>query len=426
MPVPATVPEETADVIVVGAGPAGSTAAYYLAAAGHDVLLLEKAAFPRDKICGDGLTPRAVRELTAMGVGIDGDGWVRTRGLRVHGAGGTVQMPWPSVAAFPDFGLVRARQDFDQLLAGHATAAGARLREGTRVTGPVVDAATGRVTGVLAQRDGGSRTYRAPLVVAADGASSRLAVALGLHQRADRPMGVAVRRYYTAPHRNDDHLEVWLDLEARRRGGRTFMPCGYAWVFPVGDSTFNVGLGTFHVGRKPDVDHRRMFQEWTRRLPAAWQFDEAHAVGPVRGAPLPAGFNRQPQYTRGVLLTGDAGGMINPLSGEGIDYAMASGRLCAEAVARALAQPAGDRREAVLRSYPHAVRSAYGSYFTLGRLIVQALNRPAVMRAVATGSMRVPVVRALMFKLWANLSDPHGKDALDRVITALQRVVPPA
>ncbi|MEU3838613.1 geranylgeranyl reductase family protein [Streptomyces sp. NPDC028635] len=417
---------ESADVIVVGAGPAGSTAAYYLAAAGHSVLLLDKAAFPRDKICGDGLTPRAVKELTAMGVGIDGDGWVRTAGLRVYGVGATVLMPWPTVASFPAFGLVRTREDFDQLLARHAVAAGARLLEATKVTAPVIDAATGRVTGVTAEHDGASRTYRAPVVVAADGASSRLAVALGLHQRIDRPMGVAVRRYYTAARRNDDHLEIWLDLETRNRSGRTYMPFGYAWIFPVGGNTFNVGLGTFHVGQKPDVDHRQMLQAWTRRLPAAWHFDEAHAVGPVRGAPLPAGFNRHPQYTRGVLLTGDAGGMINPLSGEGIDYAMESGRLSADVVSRALAQPTAARREQVLQSYPDLVRSCYGSYFTLGRLIVQALNRPAVMKAVATNSMRLPVLRTLMFKLWTNLSDPHSKDALDRVITTLQRLAPPA
>ncbi|MGV9888012.1 geranylgeranyl reductase family protein [Streptomyces sp. NPDC003395] len=425
MPVSPAAAHESADVIIVGAGPAGSTAAYHLAAAGRSVLLLEKSAFPRDKICGDGLTPRAVKELSAMGVGLEGDGWVRTAGLRVHGLGDTVEMPWPTVASYPSFGLVRTREDFDQLLARHAVAAGARLLEGTKVTAPVLDA-TGRVTGVVAERGGVSRTYRAPVVVAADGASSRLAVALGLHQRIDRPMGVALRRYYTAARSNDSHLEIWLDLTARDRTGRTYMPFGYAWIFPVGGNTFNVGLGTFHVGHKPKVDHRRMLEEWTQRLPAAWHFDEAHAAGPVRGAPLPAGFNRDPQYTRGVLLTGDAGGMINPLSGEGIDYAMESGRLSADTVTRALARPTPAQREQVLQSYPHLVRSSYGSYFTLGRLIVQALNHPTIMKAVATHSMRHPALRALMFKLWTNLADPHSKDTLDRVITTLQRLTPPA
>ncbi|WP_030689672.1 geranylgeranyl reductase family protein [Streptomyces globisporus] len=418
--------DEAADVIVIGAGPAGCSVGYHLARAGHDVLLLEKAAFPRDKVCGDGLTPRAVRELLGMGVDVAGDGWVRTRGLRVHGSGTTVEMPWPVVSSCPDYGLVRTRQDLDQLLARQAVAAGARLLEGTKVTAPVFDPATGRVRGVVADRDGVRRTFHAPVLVAADGASSRVAVALGIHQRTDRPMGVAVRRYYTSPHRNRDHLEAWIDLETRDSRGRASMPFGYGWIFPVGDGAFNVGLGTFHVGRRPDVDHRRLFQQWTARLPAAWRFDEEHATGPLRGAPLPAGLNRRPQYTRGLLLTGDAGGMINPLSGEGIDYAMESGRLAAETVARALARPTAHSREEALLRYPEAVREAYGRYFTVGRLVVRALNHPQVMRLVATHSLRRPVTQRFMFKLWSNLTDPYSPDALDRVIAALQRAVPAA
>ncbi|MFF9193905.1 geranylgeranyl reductase family protein [Streptomyces sp. NPDC014779] len=423
---PSPHPHESADVVVVGAGPAGCSAAHHLARAGHDVLLLEKATFPRDKICGDGLTPRAVRELLGMGLDCEGDGWVRTRGLRVHGTGMTVDMPWPEVSGFPDYGLVRTRHDFDRLLARRAVAAGARLFEGTRVTEPLFAPGGDRVLGVLAQRDGSRLAFRAPVVIAADGASGRLAVALGLHQRTDRPMGVAVRRYYTAPHRNRDHLEAWIDLEAPDRRGRSAMPFGYGWIFPVGDGAFNVGLGTFHIGRRPAVDHRQLFREWTARLPADWHFDEEHATGPLRGAPLPAGLNRRPQYTRGLLLTGDAGGMINPLSGEGIDYAMESGRLAADVVTRALAAPTEHAREQVLLRYPEAVREAYGRYFTVGRLVVRALSHPRVMRLVATHSLRRPATQRFMFKLWANLTDPHSPDALDRVLTALQRAVPAA
>jgi len=135
--------EETADVIIVGAGPSGSATAAYLAMAGLDVLLLEKAAFPREKVCGDGLTPRAVRELITLGIPTPAeDGWIKNKGLRVIGGGVRMQIPWPELSSFPDYGLVRPRKDFDETLARHAEKAGVRLLERTSVTGPVLDERT--------------------------------------------------------------------------------------------------------------------------------------------------------------------------------------------------------------------------------------------------------------------------------------------
>src|SRR3954451_23507961 len=172
----------TADVIVVGAGPGGSATAAYLAMTGLDVLLLEKTAFPREKVCGDGLSPRAVRELITLGVPMpEEDGWIRNHGLRIIGGGMRLSLPWPDLASFPPYGLVRPRQDFDDILARHAVKHGARLRERTNVTGPVLDDRTGAIVGVTAKLvdddgrpTGAEATFRAPLVVAADGNSSRL------------------------------------------------------------------------------------------------------------------------------------------------------------------------------------------------------------------------------------------------------------
>src|SRR3954447_24625057 len=160
------VAERDADVIVVGAGPAGSTAAYYLAQSGLDVLLLEKTSFPREKVCGDGLTPRAVHSLIGMGIPTDEkDGWIRNKGLRVVGGGLTLELPWPELSSWPDYGLVRPRLDFDETLIRHAVKAGARLREQVTVTGPALDERTGRVVGVEARTLDGPATLRAPLVL---------------------------------------------------------------------------------------------------------------------------------------------------------------------------------------------------------------------------------------------------------------------
>src|SRR5580700_332643 len=156
-------PADAADVIVVGAGPAGSTTAFYLAQAGIDVLVLEKSRFPREKVCGDGLTPRAVKALVGMGISVgEQDGWVRNKGLRVIGAGKRLELAWPELASYPGYGLVRTRHDLDETLARRAQKAGARLLEGVTVTGPVLDERTGRITGVRARpADGehGERTY---------------------------------------------------------------------------------------------------------------------------------------------------------------------------------------------------------------------------------------------------------------------------
>ncbi len=201
-----------ADVIVVGAGPAGSATAYHLARAGHEVLLLEKTEFPREKVCGDGLTPRAVRSLVSMGIDTSEQaGWLHNKGLRIIGGGMRIEIPWPELASYPAYGLVRPRSDFDDLLARTAVKAGAVLRERTSVQAPVLDR-DGRIVGVTAKGESGEVTYRAPLVVAADGNSSRLSLAMGIEKRDDRPMGVAVRTYYTSPRHADDWLESWLEL----------------------------------------------------------------------------------------------------------------------------------------------------------------------------------------------------------------------
>src|SRR5262249_24615377 len=161
-----------------------STAAYHLANSGLDVLLLEKTSFPREKVCGDGLTPRAVKALTTMGISTDSDdGWLRNKGLRIIGGGGRIELDWPDLSEGPGFGTVRTRTDFDQILARQAVKAGARLMENVTVTGPVLDDRTGRVIGVTAKElKQEEKSFSSRVVIACDGNSSRLSVAMGLHK----------------------------------------------------------------------------------------------------------------------------------------------------------------------------------------------------------------------------------------------------
>ncbi len=415
-----------ADVIVVGAGPGGSACAYHLARHGVSVLLLEKSEFPREKVCGDGLTPRAVKQIVGMGIDPGAPGWVRNRGLRVIGGGVRLELDWPDLAAFPNYGLTRTRMDFDQLLAGAAKDAGADLRTSVNVSGPLLDERTGRVVGVEASvgSDKEPRTFRAPVVVAADGVSGRFPLALGLTKRTDRPIGVAVRRYYRSPRHADDYLESWLELRGRDATDK-LLP-GYGWIFGMGDGRVNVGLGVLNSSAEfGKTNYREMLLEWMGGTPDDWGMnDEANADGPILGAALPMGFNRVPHYTRGVMLVGDSGGMVNPFNGEGIAYAMESGALAAEVVVQAVAEAHPHRRERTLQHYPAELTSRYGGYYRLGGWFVKLIGRPEIMRFAIKHGMPHPTLMRFVLKLLANLTEPNGGDAMDRLINAMTRVVP--
>jgi menaquinone-9 beta-reductase len=404
-----------ADVLVVGAGPAGAAAAYHLARHGVQVILADKVSFPREKVCGDGLTPRGVRAIQSMGVDPTEAGFVRVEGLRVYGPTVTLDLPWPRLERVPDFGVVRTRHDLDHLLVQRAVKAGATLWERAEVTTPLVD--DGWVVGASVRRgDGEPETVRARYVLAADGAASRFGGKAGVRRDPARPLGVAARRYYRSPREQGTYFESWFDLWENG----VILP-GYGWIFPVGDGILNVGAGLLNTTSYfKDVSPRRMLDAFVRSLPEAWGILEENAAGDVLSGPLPMGMNRHPLALPGLLLLGDAGGIVNPFTGEGIAYAIESAEVAAELVHDALATG----RPGLAHTYPIELRRRYGRYFTVGRAFARAIGNARFMRlSVLYGFPRRRLMRFAL-RMLANLTDGRDGDLDDRVMDWIVRIAP--
>jgi geranylgeranyl reductase family protein len=408
-------PVTEVDALVIGAGPGGSAAAYHLARRGLDVLCVDKSRFPREKVCGDGLTPRGVRAIQGMGVDAGEAGFVKVDGLRVYGPTVKLDLPWPKLASMPDFGVVRTRHDLDHLLLQRAEKAGATVWEGTDAQAPLVDG--GWVVGAQVQReDRAPEVVRARFVVAADGASSRFAGKAGVRRDPKRPLGVAARRYYRSPREQGTYFESWFDLWEND----VILP-GYGWIFPVGDGVLNVGAGLLNTTTYfKDISPRRMLDVFTRSLPEEWAITEETAEGDLLSGPLPMGMNRRPLAMPGMLLVGDAGGLINPFTGEGIAYAIETAEIAAELIASALATS----RPGLAHVYPVELKRRYGKYFTVGRLFARAIGQPRIMRySVLHGFPRERLMRFAL-RLLANLTDGREGDLDDKVMDWIVRIAP--
>ncbi|HYN33134.1 MAG TPA: geranylgeranyl reductase family protein [Ilumatobacteraceae bacterium] len=391
-----------ADVIVVGAGPAGACTAYHLARCGFDVLMLDSAAFPRDKVCGDFVGPVALRELADLGITTRTDFQATNKvvGASLYLDGKKmVTRNLPSVEGLPQFGRVIPRTNLDDWILDAAIAAGARFQAKTKVTRvettdqyAVVEAATvGSTEGEEPIR------LRARLVVGADGSNSKVAKALRGGGRPDtKGRIVAVRAYYTDVAGPGDRCDMYFS--------QTSFP-GYYWLFPTSATTANLGLGMVMETTPPTDGHlRTMLLELVESDPALRaRLAGATMEGRVLGWPLSTYNHRAPLVRDGVILVGDAAGLINPLNGEGIQYALLSGRWAAETIIPVLRAGSSPVSATDLRPYEQRVASELRPEMALATTIVSLIRRRD-MNAVWLRALRIICARATIDKQYADLA----------------------
>ena len=336
---------ERFDLVVVGAGPGGSSTAYHAAKAGLNTLLVDRQEFPRDKTCGDGLMPHGASEVALMGLAdwLDEPQHGRFTGFSIYSPTALLKQKVPPTLHGPH-GYVARRQETDNKLLERAVSAGAQLHTGTRAT-DLLRSSSGRVIGIEAENGGGHMRFAAPLVVVADGIGGFGGDGMKAHQNA-----VARRQYFRnveGPDKQNLHIFITQDMNSHG--------AGYGWVFYLGDGTANVGAGVStaalaRTGRNLKDFYDRFLEEPQM---VRW-LENATPEGPPRSWSLKMGMWGAKRYGQGVMAVGDAGSMIHPISGEGVGYALESGRLAASWAHEAHAR--NDFSAPVLSGYERQLR----------------------------------------------------------------------
>ena len=400
----ATAPMRT-DVLVVGAGPAGSAAAAWAAQSGYDVLLADAAVFPRDKTCGDGLTPRAIGELQRLGL----EDWLRAHavnhGLRAHGFGQTLLLPWPG-GNLPAWGSAVARTELDDHLRTTAIKAGAEAVDGARAVGVRMDgdrvAAVEFARGSRRSPSGGERFEVAcERLVVADGVRSPLGKLLGREWHRETVYGVAGRSYADSTMSDDPWISSHLEL--RDEQGQVLS--GYGWIFPLGNGEVNVGVGTLATSRRPaEVAIKPLMAHYAQQRRADFGLGEELRM--PTSALLPMGGAVSGVAGANWALIGDAAACVNPLNGEGIDYGLETGRLVVETMT-------GHRD--LSRVWPALLRDHYGEAFSIARRLAGLVTVPRLLPALGPAGMRSDWLMTLALRWMGNLVTDDDRDRAARV-----------
>jgi len=386
----------TCDVLVIGAGPAGSATAYFLAQQGFDVLLLDKSEFPRDKTCGDGLTPRALAVLRHMRLldKVTAAGF-KISGIHIYAPNGQcISSPIPPWGDLPQFALVLPRYQLDDLIRAHAVEAGAEFRP--RVDATDVLREGNHVVGVRASTPEGPAEFRARYTVVATGAS------VGFLERArllpSSPLfGRAARAYYEGVGELSDYIEFHLES----------MPLpGYGWVFPTSPTAANVGAGYFARAGQA-IRHnspRQLFDEFIGHPVMTGRLREARASGPVKGYPLRFDFPTARVAFPGLLLLGEAAGLVNPLTGEGIDYALESAEVGAEVLTPAVRHSLSPHSTA--QKYVRALRHRFLRTFTTISRVRDVYFRAWLLNRAARAAVHHADVQQTLVQVCLGNIDP--------------------
>ena len=368
-----------ADVLVVGGGPAGSSIAHALATRGIDVMVVDRARFPRPKPCAEYLSPQASRILARMGAldEVERSGAAALAGIRVYAPNGSV-IAGDFVAkhgyhGYRDRGLSVRREILDAILVDRARGAGARVVEGAKVTDLLREPTeAGRVRGVRMTADGASREVRARVVVGADGLGSVVARRLRLTRRLRWPRRIALVTHYRGVKDVGEHGEMHV------------APDGYVGIADVGGGMTTVAA-VFPVSRSRDISRDRVefLRRWLfdqRRL--ALRFASAERVTPVVATGPFASFARR-AWAPGAALIGDAADFFDPFTGEGIYSALRGGEILADHVIEALAAATPALADDALREYDRARRREFGGKWVVERVIGAVVASPRLINRVA-------------------------------------------